>query len=62
MDSTLVIRLIKAAGGYQVGQKDSHRQFKHPTYPGMATVPHPEHDLPVGTLKSIERQTGVKLR
>jgi len=37
-------------------------QFTHPTKPGKATVPHPKKDLPVGTAKSIERQTGVRLR
>ncbi|MGH6677677.1 MAG: type II toxin-antitoxin system HicA family toxin [Bradyrhizobium sp.] len=26
------------------------------------TVPHPERDIPVGTLKSIEKQSGLKLR
>jgi len=26
------------------------------------TVPHPKRDLPLATLKSIERQAGVKLR
>jgi predicted RNA binding protein YcfA (HicA-like mRNA interferase family) len=46
----------------QVAQKGSHVQFKHPTKPGKATVPHPKKDLPPGTLKSIGRQTGVKLR
>jgi predicted RNA binding protein YcfA (HicA-like mRNA interferase family) len=37
-------------------------QFKHPTKSGKATVSHPKKDLPIGTLKSIERQTGVRLR
>jgi len=26
------------------------------------TVPHPEKDIPVGTLRSIEKQSGIKLR
>jgi predicted RNA binding protein YcfA (HicA-like mRNA interferase family) len=26
------------------------------------TVPHPRRDIPPGTLKSVERQAGVKLR
>ena len=62
MDSGLVIRRIEAGGWYRVAQKGSHVQFKHPTKPGKATVPHPKKDLPIGTLKSIERQTGVRLR
>jgi predicted RNA binding protein YcfA (HicA-like mRNA interferase family) len=45
-----------------VATEGSHRQFKHPTKPGRVTVPHPVKDMPVGTLKSIERQAGVTLR
>lgn len=52
---------IEADGWYRVAQKGSHVQFKHPTRPGKATVPHPRKDLPIGTVKSIERQTGVRL-
>jgi len=62
MDSRTVISKIEAEGWYRVGQKGSHVQFKHPTKPGKATVPHPRKDLPPGTVRSIERQTGVKLR
>lgn len=62
MDSRTVIRLIEAAGWREVAQKGSHKQFKHPTLPGKVTVPHPERDLPIGTVKSIERQSGTKLR
>ena len=62
MDSRSVIAKIEADGWYKVAQKGSHAQFKHPTKPGKATVPHPKKDLPTGTLKNIERQTGVKLR
>jgi predicted RNA binding protein YcfA (HicA-like mRNA interferase family) len=36
--------------------------FKHPGKSGRVTVPHPYKDLPIGTLKSIERQSGIKLR
>jgi len=37
-------------------------QFKHPVKKGRVTVPHPERDIPIGTLKSIEKQSGLKLR
>ena len=53
---------MRADGWYEVGQKGSHVQFKHPAKPGKATVPHPRKDLPPGTTKSIERQTGLKFR
>jgi predicted RNA binding protein YcfA (HicA-like mRNA interferase family) len=56
-----VIRLLKAAGWVHVRTKGSHQHFKHPGTRGIVTVPHPKKDLPTGTLKSIEKQSGVKL-
>jgi predicted RNA binding protein YcfA (HicA-like mRNA interferase family) len=40
----------------------SHHILRHPVKPGTVTVPHPRKDIPIGTLKSIERQTGINLR
>ena len=57
-----MIRALEADGWVVVAQRGSHRQFKHPTRPGRVTVPHPRRDMPVGTLHSIERQSGLKLR
>jgi predicted RNA binding protein YcfA (HicA-like mRNA interferase family) len=64
MDSRQIIRALEADGWREVKQTSgtSHRQFKHPTKPGRVTVKHPAKDFPIGTLKSIERQSGVKLR
>jgi len=45
-----------------VAQKGSHLQLKHPTKPGRVTVPHPRRDIPIGTLRSIEKQAGIRLR
>jgi predicted RNA binding protein YcfA (HicA-like mRNA interferase family) len=59
--SAEVIRRITADGWTLVRTKGSHRHFKHAGRPGIVTVPHPEKDLPIGTLKSIERQSGVTL-
>jgi len=56
-----VIRRLRSAGWSQVRSKGSHRHFKHETRPGIVTVPHPKKDLPIGTLRSIEQQSGVKL-
>jgi predicted RNA binding protein YcfA (HicA-like mRNA interferase family) len=39
----------------------SHHHYIHPTKPGLTTVPHPKKDLPVGTVKAIERQSGLSL-
>jgi predicted RNA binding protein YcfA (HicA-like mRNA interferase family) len=56
-----VLRLLADDGWVQVGQKGSHRQFRHPIKPGKVTVAgHPSDDLPIGTLKSILRQAGLE--
>ena len=62
MNSRDVISALLKDGWYQVAQKGSHVQFKHPKKPGRVTVPSPRKDLPAGTLRSIERQSGLKLR
>ena len=62
MNSREVIKALKADGWTEVRVKGSHHYFKHPKKTGTVTVPHPEKDFPIGTLKSIERQSGVKLR
>jgi predicted RNA binding protein YcfA (HicA-like mRNA interferase family) len=56
-----VIRLLTRDGWYEVGQTGSHKHFKHPTKKGKVTVPHPKRSLPLGTLRSIEKQSGVDL-
>ncbi|HTX50081.1 MAG TPA: type II toxin-antitoxin system HicA family toxin [Caulobacteraceae bacterium] len=61
MDSRTLIRLIEADGWVEVRQSGSHKQFKHPTRPGLVTVPSRRKDIPTGTLRSIARQAGVTL-
>lgn len=62
MNSREIIRLLQKDGWRQVATKGSHVQFKHPAKPGRVTVPHPRKDVPLGTLKSIEMQSQLKLR
>jgi predicted RNA binding protein YcfA (HicA-like mRNA interferase family) len=62
MDGRQIIRALEADGWVEVARKGSHAQFKHPKKPGRVTVPHPRRDLTLGTLKSIERQSGLQLR
>lgn len=62
MNSRDVIRRLVDVGWFEVAQVGSHKQFKHASKSGRVTVPHPKKDLPVGTLKSIEKQAGIKLR
>jgi len=62
MNSRDVITALKKDGWYEVNQVGSHKQFKHPTKKGRVTVPHTNRDIPIGTLKSIEKQGGLKLK
>ncbi|MBV9734799.1 MAG: type II toxin-antitoxin system HicA family toxin [Acidisphaera sp.] len=62
MDSRAVIRALERAGWVRVATKGSHWQFKHPVQAGRVTVPHPRRELPTGTLRSIEKQSGIRLR
>lgn len=61
MDSKTILKRLQADGWEIVHTKGSHHQLSHPTKPGKVTVPHPKRDLPIGTVKSIEKQSGVKL-
>jgi predicted RNA binding protein YcfA (HicA-like mRNA interferase family) len=62
MNSREVIVLLQNAGWVKVAQKGSHVQFKHAVQKGRVTVPHPKADVPLGTLRSIEKQAQMKLR
>lgn len=55
-----VISLLENDGWYLVNVVGSHHQFKHPLKKGRVTVKHPDKDIPLPTLKSIERQSGLK--
>jgi predicted RNA binding protein YcfA (HicA-like mRNA interferase family) len=61
MDSRTIIRKLEAAGWRRVRVKGSHHQFRHPERPDRVTVQHPRKDVPIGTLKSIQRQSGIRL-
>jgi predicted RNA binding protein YcfA (HicA-like mRNA interferase family) len=59
------IRLIEADGWYRLKIKStgSHRQFKHPSKPGRVTIAgHLRDDLSPGTLNSILKQAGLKIK
>jgi predicted RNA binding protein YcfA (HicA-like mRNA interferase family) len=61
LNSRVVIARLKKDGWFEVRQAGSHKQFRHPEKLGCVTVPHPKLDIPMGTLKSIEKQAGLKL-
>lgn len=55
-----VLKMLKADGWYEVRCTGDHHQFKHPTKGGTVTLPHPSKVVAIGTLKSIEKQSGLK--
>ncbi|HEY8125370.1 MAG TPA: type II toxin-antitoxin system HicA family toxin [Methylocystis sp.] len=56
-----VTRLLEKDGWFLVATRGSHRQFKHPTKPGRATVAGKlSDDVSPGTLNSILKQAGLK--
>lgn len=55
-----VIQMLKTDGWYEINCVGDHHQFKHPSKKGRVTVPHPRKDIPIKTLQSIARQSGLK--
>ncbi len=62
MRSKDVIKALEADGWRVVVVRGSHHQLKHAFKPGRVTVLYPKADIPLPTLKSIEKQSGVRLR
>jgi predicted RNA binding protein YcfA (HicA-like mRNA interferase family) len=62
MNSRDIIRNLKDDGWALKRITGSHHHFMHPAKPGVVTVRHPKRELPKGTLRSIERQAGIRLR
>lgn len=62
MDSRRIIQRLEADGWHRVRIRSNHHIFHHPTKPRIAIVPHPKKDIPPGTLRSIEKQSGLRLR
>lgn len=55
--SRKVIQILLRNGFILVGQKGSHQKFTNGIKTVIVTVPRKE--IPVGTLKSISRQSGI---
>jgi predicted RNA binding protein YcfA (HicA-like mRNA interferase family) len=61
ISSRKVIRMLEADGWKLVRITGSHHHFRHPDKPGLVTVAHPQKDVKIGTLRSLERRSGLKL-
>lgn len=62
MNSSDLIALILENGWLIRRIKGSHHHFKHPLIEGIVTIPHPNKNLPIGTVKSIFKQAQINLR
>jgi predicted RNA binding protein YcfA (HicA-like mRNA interferase family) len=62
VDSREIVSRLKQNGWYEVAHVGSHKQFKHATKPLRVILLSPRKDVPVATLRSIEKQAGIKLR
>lgn len=51
---------VAGKGRDRRGVNGSHHHFKHPTKPGLVTIPHPKKDLLAKTVGSILKQAGLK--
>ncbi len=59
----VVIKRLEAAGWFLVATRGSHRQFKYLILPGRVTLAwNPSGEQSSGTLRSIEKHSGVNLR
>mgnify|MGYP002737908539 FL=1 len=55
-----IIKKLKSEGWQLVRVEGSHHHFRDLKTGRMTTVPHPKKSLPIGTVKAIEKQTGIK--
>ena len=61
-NSRKLIKLLVTDGWLFIGATGDHHHYKHPSKPGKVTVPHPNKDIPVGTVISIYWQAGWRTR
>jgi len=61
MNAKEVLKVLYQHGFSQISQKGSHLKLSKDEKRVIVPV-HGTKDIPIGTLKSIEKQSGVKLR
>ncbi len=56
-----ILKMLYKDGWYEVPgrTRGSHIQLKHPTKAGKVTVPSHKGDIPLATLRSIQKQAGL---
>ena len=59
LSSRKIIEILKSNGFHFVSQRGSHRKYRNQKR--TVIVPHPKKEIPVGTLRSIVRQSGLTM-
>lgn len=62
MTAREVMRRLEANGWRVKAIRGSHFQYTHPSKTGKITIANHKGDIKPGTLASIEKQSGLKLR
>lgn len=62
MNGKAIIKILKKAGWRHVSIHGSHHKLKKEGYLPIVVPVHGSKDLKPGTLKNIERITGIKLK
>ena len=55
-----IIKILRKDVWYEVACDGDYHQFKHSIKKRRGTITHPRKDFPIGTLKNIEKQAGIK--
>ena len=61
MKAQEIVKILEKDGWIKVSQEGSHMHFKHPTKKGKVTVANHKGDVPIGTVRSIFKQAGLKI-
>ena len=57
-DSRDIVQRLRREGYEQVSVSGSHHKFVHRVLRRRVIVPHPKHDLPLGTVRAIYKDAG----
>ena len=60
-NSKRILARLEREGWMLEKAEGSHHKMREPASRRIIIVPHPKKDLPIGTLKSISKQSGVPL-
>jgi predicted RNA binding protein YcfA (HicA-like mRNA interferase family) len=58
LGSAAIIRVLEANGFTFISQRGSHVKYRN-ALGRTAIVPHPKREIPIGTTRSIIRQSGL---